>query len=54
MTLLNNILRRKTNWVGHILRGNSLLHDVIEGYMAEVKGVRRKRTQLLEDLRRRY
>ena len=29
--LLNNILRRKDNWIGHILRGNCLLHDAIEG-----------------------
>ena len=30
-TLLNNIPRRKTSWVGHILRRNCLLHDAIEG-----------------------
>jgi hypothetical protein len=30
-TLLNNILRRKVNWIGHILRRNCLLHDAIEG-----------------------
>ena len=55
-TLLNNILHRKTNWIGHIQRRNCLLHDAIEGQMTEVKGVgRRKRTQLLDDLRnRRY
>ena len=29
-TLLNNIVRRKANWVGHILRRNCLLHDAIE------------------------
>ena len=51
-TLLNNILRRKTNWIGHILRRNCLLHDAIEGHMTEVKGVRRG-TQLLGDLRNR-
>ena len=50
-TLLNNILRRKANWVGHILRRNCLLHDAIEGRMAELKGV--GRTQLLDDLRNR-
>ena len=33
-TLLNNILRRKANWIGHILRRNCLLHDVIEGLEA--------------------
>ena len=29
--LLNNILRRKVNWIGHILRRNWFLHGVIEG-----------------------
>ena len=54
-TLLNNILRRKANWISHNLRRNCLLHDAIEGQMTEVKGVGRRRTQLLGDLRnRRY
>ena len=52
-TLLNNILRRKANWIGHILRRNGLLHDAIEGQMTEVKVVGRIRTQLLDDLRNR-
>ena len=52
-TLLNNILRRKANWIGHILRRNCLLHDAIEGQMTKVKGVGRRRTQLLDDLRNR-
>jgi hypothetical protein len=30
-TLLNNILRKKANWIDHILRRNCLLHDAIEG-----------------------
>ena len=51
-TILNNILCRKTNWIGHILRRNSLLHDSIEGQMTEVKGVGR-RTQLPDVLRKR-
>ena len=38
-TLLNYILRRKVNWIGHILRRNFLLHDTIGGQMTEVKGV---------------
>ena len=42
-TLLNNILRRKANWIGDILRINCLLHDAIEGQMMEVKEVRRRR-----------
>ena len=49
-TFLNNILS-----IGHILRRNCLLHDVI-GQMTEVKGVRRRRrTQALDNLgNRRY
>jgi hypothetical protein len=50
---MNNILRRKVNGIGHILKINCLLHDVIEGQMTEVKGVGRRITQLLDDLRHR-
>ena len=52
-TLLNNFIRRKANWIGHILRRNCLLHDDIEGQMTELKGVGRRQTQLLNDLRNR-
>ena len=38
-TLINNILRRKVNWIGHILRRNCPLYDAIEGLMTELKGV---------------
>ena len=48
MMLLNNILSRKANWIGHILRRNCLCHDVIEGQKTQVKGAGRRRTQLLE------
>ena len=55
-TLINNILRRKANWISHILRRNCLHNDVIEGQMSEVKGAGRRKTQPLDDLRnkRRY
>jgi hypothetical protein len=47
-TFLNNILHRKANWVGQILRRNSffiiLLKDKIE-----VKGIGKRRTRLLDD-----
>ena len=42
-TLINNIPRRKANWIGHILRRNCLLHDAIEGQMVEVKEVGRRK-----------
>ena len=45
-----NILRRKANWIGHILRRNCLLHAV-EGQMTDVKGVGSRRTQVLDELR---
>ena len=35
-TILNNIPRIKDNYIGHILRRNCLLPDVIEGQMTEV------------------
>ena len=36
-----------------MLRRNFLHHDAIEGQMMEVKGVGGRRTQLLDDLRKR-
>jgi hypothetical protein len=51
---------RKTNWIGHILRRNCLLKQVIEGKLEgriEMTGRRGRRlTQLLDDLKekRRY
>jgi hypothetical protein len=57
---LHTIKRRKANWIGHILRRNSLLKHVIEGKLdgrIEMTGRRgRRRKQLLDDLKekRRY
>ena len=45
------ILRIKANWITHILRRNCFLHDAIEGRMMKMKGMGRRRTQLLDDLR---
>ena len=51
-SLLNNILRRKANWIGHILKRDCLPHD-IEEQMTEVKGIERRKTQFLDDFRNR-
>ena len=49
-----NNMPRKAIWIGHILRRNCLRYDTVEGQMTEVNGVRRRRrTQLLDDLRNR-
>ena len=51
--LLNNILRKKANWIGHILKRNCFLCDVTEGPMTEVKEVGRRKSQILDCLRNR-
>ena len=53
MALPNTILRRKVNWIARILRRNCFLRGVFEGQMTEVKGVGRRKTQVLDDLRNR-
>ena len=54
-TVINNILSRKVNWIGHNVRRKCLLHDAIEGQMTVMKRIgrrRRRRIQFL-DLRNR-
>jgi hypothetical protein len=52
--ILHEIRKRKSNWIGHILRRNCLLKEVIEGNIKgriEVTGRRgRRRKKLLDDL----
>ena len=53
--ILHEIRKRKSNWIGHILRRNCLLKQVIEGKIKgemEVTGTRgRRRRKLLDDLK---
>ena len=55
--ILHEIRKRKANWIGHILRTNCLLQQVIEGKIQggiEVKGRQgRRRRKLLDDLKER-
>ena len=48
--LVSKIVHRKKNWVGHVLRGDGLLRDVIEGRMEGKRGRGRKRKGMLDDL----
>ena len=48
--LLTTVLERKKNWMGHVLRGNSMMRDVIEGRMEGKRGRGRKRIAMLDDL----
>ena len=57
--ILHAIRKRKANWIGHILRRNYLLKQVIEGKIkGEIEVTRRqgrRRNKLLDDLKdRRY
>jgi hypothetical protein len=55
--ILHEISKRKANWIGHILRINCLLHQVIEEKVKggiHVRGRRgRRRRKLLDDLKER-
>ena len=41
---------KKKNWIGHVLRGNGLLRDVLEGRMLEKRPKGRPRIGMIDDL----
>ena len=53
--ILHEIRKRKANWIGHVLRRNCLLKQVIEGKIkGEMEMIRRRgrrRRKLLDDLK---
>jgi len=55
--ILHEIRKREANWIGHILRRNCLLKEVIEGKIkGEMEVARRRgrrRKKLLDDLKER-
>jgi hypothetical protein len=55
--ILHEISQRKANWIGHILRRNCLLQQVVEGKIKsgiQMTGRRRRRRRkLLDDLKER-
>ena len=44
------IARRKKNWIGHIIRGEGLLREVIEEKMIDKRGSGRPRIGILDEL----
>src|SRR6218665_1902005 len=48
-SLMDVIWSRKKNWIGHILRGESLLREVIEGRMIGKRQRGRKRLGMLNE-----
>ena len=49
--ILHEIRKQKANWIGHILRRNCLLKQVIEGKIKGEMEVTRRRKKLLDDLK---
>ena len=47
-SLIGTIRRRQRKWIGHILRSDTLLKDIIEGRMEGKKTRGRPRTMLLD------
>ena len=37
-SMVETIIRRKKNWMGHIMRGDGLMKEVMEGKMEGKKG----------------
>jgi hypothetical protein len=50
MCLIRTIRERKKNWIGHVLRGDGLLRNVLEGRMLGKKPQGKPRTKMVDDL----
>ena len=50
--LIKTIWARKKNWIGHVMRGEGLLRDVLEGRMLGNRRRGRPREKMLDDLMR--
>ena len=48
--ILNSIRQRKYRWIGHVLRHDGLLHEIIGGRMKGKLTRGRRRIQMLHDL----
>src|SRR5258708_4914598 len=48
--LIRTIYQRKKNWIGHMLRGDGLLRDVLEGRMLGKRPRGRPRRGMIDDL----
>ena len=48
--LLMDIKKRKKTWIGHVLRRNGLMREVLEGRMRGKRTVGRRRQQMMDEL----
>ena len=49
-TITGVIRKRKRNWLGHWLRRNCILRDIIEDMVEGKRGKSRRRLQLIDDI----
>ena len=49
-SMVETIVRRKKNWIGHIMRGDGLMKEVMEGKMEGKRGRGRKRIGMIDEL----
>ena len=50
-SILNTIIRRKKNWIGHILRGESMVKTIIEGRFLGKRGRGKPRKGMLDEFK---
>ena len=48
--MIETIVRRMKNWIGHIMRGDGLMKEAMEGKMEGKRGRSRKRIGTTDDL----
>ena len=48
--MVDVIIQRKKNWIGHVVKGDGLLREVIEGKMEGKRARGRPRIGMLEEL----
>ena len=48
--MVETIVRRKKNWIGHIMRRDGLMKEVMEGKMEGKRGRGRKRIGMIDEL----
>ena len=49
-SIIETIVRRKKNWIGHVLRGCGMLKDIIEGRFEGKRSRGRKRIGMFDSL----
>lgn len=49
-SMVQTVVKRKKNWIGHVLRGEGMMKDVIEGRVEGKRAVGRRRQSMLHEL----